>query len=574
MKKVKLVEKEIIDLYKNDYSVKKISQLYDCSVTPIRRILKENNTLVPYFLSKYSYSEVHPLLDYDLIYNMYTTCDSIKAFANKLGIGLDACRSLIDYHHIKRINTTDRKRLNINIPLDNTDIINRYTSGDIAITTIASDFKTTSKTIRNILINNGINIKSTQELQLSEKARKAYVDYGYCLEIRNISMTLHDFCHNLECSLETGTKVIGMHKIHKYDGTTAWIRNYNLSFFKKFPEYEIINNDCSSKLTMKHIKCSNIFMLQKQSILRYKEIPEQLCPKCSPRLKTSLGEAEIRKFITSLDSGIQLIQNTRSIITPLELDFYIPELNLAIEYCGLYWHSEVYKNNQYHYDKYIKCKEKGIRLITIFEDEWLHKNDIVKAKLRHLLGKSTDRVYARKCDIIQLKYAECTDFMNATHIQGADKSKYYFGLKYADKLVALLSIKHPNVTRGKHGKDIVEISRYCTSIHVVGGFSKLLKYFIKHYCTNLTVKKIISYCDLRWGDGNVYTTTGFNFSHHTGINYWYIERNMRTHRYNFAKHKLIKLYPEKAHLTEREIMSQLNINRIYDCGSNLYYMDI
>ena len=80
---------------------------------------------------------------------------------------------------------------------------------------------------------------------------------------------------------------------------------------------------------------------------------------------------------------------------------YFPELKVGIEYNGLYWHSEeMGKDRNYHFNKSLECYDKGIRLIHVFEDEWLYKQDIVKSKIKHILGLNTnERVYARKCYI-------------------------------------------------------------------------------------------------------------------------------------------------------------------------------
>ena len=64
----------------------------------------------------------------------------------------------------------------------------------------------------------------------------------------------------------------------------------------------------------------------------------------------------------------------------------MPKLHIAIEYNGLRWHSEEFnKDKNYHLNKLIKCNEKGIRLIQIFEDEWIEKQEIVLKKIKHIL---------------------------------------------------------------------------------------------------------------------------------------------------------------------------------------------
>src|SRR5574343_482100 len=111
-----------------------------------------------------------------------------------------------------------------------------------------------------------------------------------------------------------------------------------------------------------------------------------VCSHCKPQ---SSEEVDFRDTILSLTTET-LVLNDRTVIAPQELDIYIPTLNIAFEYNGLYWHQESKqgKNAEYkHQQKVIKCREKGIKLITVFSDDWLHKRDIVLHRLHSLLGK-------------------------------------------------------------------------------------------------------------------------------------------------------------------------------------------
>lgn len=122
----------------------------------------------------------------------------------------------------------------------------------------------------------------------------------------------------------------------------------------------------------------------------------QLCKNCEKY--SSNEELELRKFISSaVDSKI--LNNVHSIIPPYELDIVVPEKKLAIEFNGLYWHNDSKIDNKYHLRKTKLCEEKGIQLIHIFEDEWNYKQDIVKSRLKNLLGIYDKTVYARKCEV-------------------------------------------------------------------------------------------------------------------------------------------------------------------------------
>ena len=117
--------------------------------------------------------------------------------------------------------------------------------------------------------------------------------------------------------------------------------------------------------------------------LRSKVIINRSCDKCENNGKSHY-ESELYDFITSL--GYSCIRNTREIISPLELDLYIPDKSLAIEFNGDYWHSELYKDKDYHYNKFKLCKERGINLISIFENEWISNSDIIKNYIKDYLN--------------------------------------------------------------------------------------------------------------------------------------------------------------------------------------------
>ena len=125
----------------------------------------------------------------------------------------------------------------------------------------------------------------------------------------------------------------------------------------------------------------NVFVL---STCKLKRNTPPLCSKCRNQLSSSSYESEIYDFITSL--GYSCVRNTREIISPLELDLYIPDKHLAIEFNGNYWHSELYKDKDYHYNKFKLCRERGINLISIFESEWIFDSNVIKNYIKDYLN--------------------------------------------------------------------------------------------------------------------------------------------------------------------------------------------
>ena len=286
-----------------------------------------------------------------------------------------------------------------------------------------------------------------------------------------------------------------------------------------------------------------------------------ICKICNP---TNIPEMEIRDYLISLNIVFQ--QNTRNIISPLELDIYIPDLNIAIEYCGLYWHSELNgKDKKYHLNKMKLCNEKGIRLITIFEDEWIFNKEICKNRIKHILGLNTDNIYARKCIIKEINTNDAKIFINNNHLQGYNNAKVKIGLLYNKEIVAVMTFSKKSISKGsKPTINDWELSRFCESIRVIGGASKLLKYFIKTY----NPKSIISYADKRWSLGNLYNKIGFVQLTDTPPNYWYIKLQKRIHRFVLRKKK-----NESKNFTEWEIRQSQGWNRIWDCGNFKYILE-
>jgi hypothetical protein len=285
------------------------------------------------------------------------------------------------------------------------------------------------------------------------------------------------------------------------------------------------------------------------------------CPKCG--LAYNKMEDEIKEFIKSLN--INIIENSKQIISPLELDIFIPSHNLAIEFDGLYWHSEVYKDKNYHLNKTELCQNKNIRLIHIFEDEWLLKKEIVKSRLKNILGLTPNKVYGRKCVIKEVTPKEAKIFLENNHIQGNVNSKIRLGLYYNNELIGLMTFGGLRKNLGnKTNENIYELFRFCnlSNYIIIGGADKLLKHFIKHY----KPKEIISYADRRWSQGDLYNKLNFIFSHNTKPNYFYLVNDKRENRFNYRKDILIKEGFDK-NKTEHDIMLERKLYRIYDCGS-------
>lgn len=294
------------------------------------------------------------------------------------------------------------------------------------------------------------------------------------------------------------------------------------------------------------------------------------CPNCFPvETGYSGAEKELVSFLQSMYSGI-IIENDRTLITPFELDIVIPELKIAIEYCGLYWHSELMgKNATYHLEKLNSCKSKGYRLITIFEDEWIIKQEIVKSRLSTIFGKNK-RVFARKTKIKEIDAKITSSFLEENHIQGSVKSSINLGLMDGSELIAIMTFGKSRFNKNAEW----ELIRFANKLNysTVGGASKLLNHFIKEYSPN----SIISYSDKRWNTGNLYAQLGFEYNNDSPPNYFYFNNNLeRKSRIQFQKHKLSTILENfDSSLTEVENMYNNKWNRIFDCGNSSYILQL
>jgi hypothetical protein len=182
---------------------------------------------------------------------------------------------------------------------------------------------------------------------------------------------------------------------------------------------------------------------------------------------SSIYEEEIMEFIESiLPDNTNIIKKDRSVLQPKELDIYIPDMNIAIEFNGLYWHSTRFLTDiNYHKNKTVQCREQNIQLIHIFEDEWINKRNIVEHRLRYILKRdNSQKCHARKCIIKEIDAATKNSFLDEYHIMGSDKSVIKLGCFLNDTLISVMTFSRGNISKGKKQKHMEwELSRYCSN---------------------------------------------------------------------------------------------------------------
>ena len=317
-------------------------------------------------------------------------------------------------------------------------------------------------------------------------------------------------------------------------------------------------DDMSQSSVYMNFKCKHCgVVIESQTNTRIKKCS------CQKMNGTSYEEKQLLDFIKSVIPNTKVIESECTVIYPKELDIYIPDLDMAFEYNGLYWHSTAMdKPPKYHQQKVLNCMKKNINLVHIFEDEWNDptKKEIIKNRIKNKLLSST-KIYARKCVVREISSHISNSFVDEHHIQGSTNASIHFGLFYNDELVAVMTFG-----KSRFDKNIeYELIRYCSTETVVGGASKLLKAFERSY----NPESIISYADMNWSRGNLYETIGFKNEGYTVPGYFYYDpkHKIRISRQKCQKHKLIKAGYDPS-LTETEICCNiLGYYKIYDSGN-------
>ena len=288
-----------------------------------------------------------------------------------------------------------------------------------------------------------------------------------------------------------------------------------------------------------------------------------ICPICNPINSFSSFEQDFIKILEKLNIN-NYIQNDRKIINPLELDFYFPEYNIAIELNGVYWHSELYKDEMYHKIKSDLCEDKGIQLIQIWEDDFYDNTNLIESILSAKFNKIQNRIFGRNCTIDNISPLIYRNFLTENHIQGCVNSSIKYGLFYEKELVSVMGFGKLRKPLGKTDiENKYELHRFCNKKNtiVIGGASKLFKHFEK--LNNYT--SILSYAKRDYSNGNLYNQLGFEYKGKTGPGFYWLINNKRKHRYNYRKDKISN--KETNHLSAVKIMHNKGYIRCYDSGN-------
>ena len=325
-------------------------------------------------------------------------------------------------------------------------------------------------------------------------------------------------------------------------------------------KYEIIDYN-QSEFLIYHKKNEHYFNISLKLLYDRLKISKniELSTKINPiHSNSSHYEEELSNWLKSMN--IKIERRNRKILDNQELDIFLPYYNIAIEFNGLYWHSDLFKSKWYHLNKTNKCKEKNINLIHVFEDDWKDKKEIMKSIIKNRINKTENKIYARKCNLKEVSLKDAKEFLKNNHIQGYSRCKYKLGLYHNNELISIMTFGK----RKTNSYTEFELIRFCNKINfdVIGGASKLFKYFIKNYNYN----KIVSYADISLFKGNLYDKLGFKHIHNTKPNYYWVVNGIKYHRYKYNKKNLLKYYNADIKNTEDFIMKNMGNYKIWSCG--------
>lgn len=277
---------------------------------------------------------------------------------------------------------------------------------------------------------------------------------------------------------------------------------------------------------------------------------------------TSSYEVKIRQLLD--DHLIKYETNNRKILNGKEIDILVPDYNIAIEINGVYYHQDTDgEKREYHKEKTDVCERHNLRLLHFTDKEIDEKFEFVKSIIGSAINKS-NRIYARKCDIVKLNSKDFNDFCKKNHMQGSVNSSIKYGLTYSDELVSVMGLSKSRFNK----KYDYELTRFCNKLNcnVIGGGSKLFKAILSVIGKN---KSIISYCDRSLFTGNFYEKLGMKYITNTVPNYKWVHNNtgVTLSRYQTQKHKLDGRNNDE---TEDLYMRRLGFLKIFDSGQKVY----
>lgn len=377
------------------------------------------------------------------------------------------------------------------------------------------------------------------------------------LKIINFKRTNHNLIYGVNNPMQKHIT-----NFNNWDDIKFWENNFIL-----------IDGTFNLKLCMEYFNCN-----ESSAHKKIKEFEIEY----NKRSGFSFQEKEVCNFIKDLN--INTVENKR-LSEINELDIYIPDHNLAIEYNGIYWHSYMHPDRassdkqtdiryckQRHIRKTEACQAQGIKLLHIFENEWSNpvKQEIWKSVISNALGKSI-KLGARKCILKPVPKKDVRPFLEENHLQGYGVSPIAYGLYYEDTLMSITTFASG---KGRMDKNTDwELIRFCNrkGYNVQGAASRLLKAFRSEHKGSIK-----SYANRRWSDGNLYRALGFKEIGISAPNHFYWHKSDSSElivRQQLQKHKLKdKIENFDSSLTAFQNVTNAGYNIIWDSGNYVFLL--
>jgi hypothetical protein len=420
--------------------------------------------------------------------------------------------------------------------------------------------KTVQKKATDTLVKNFGVTNPSKSLEIIEKRIETFRKSSFKETFTNTSFLKYGTNHPWS-NKEVHDKSILSSKIKKRNNTELKIKKK----LEEYPLYKFKSIDFDNRIINISCPLGHDFEIARHTFDERYNYKTEICTICKPVWSGISGlELQLTNFL--LDYNIEIEIKKRDIISPLELDVFIPSKNVAIEFNGLYWHSSAHKNKDYHKKKWQLCSDLGIKIINVWEDDWIYKQNIVKSNILYSLGLLENKIAARKCEIREVTSKQSWSFLEENHLQGGCRSSCRIGLFFNDELVSLMTFSKPRLPlSGKnYDEGTWELTRFCNKANIIvqGAASRLLSYFERNY----SPKQIETYSDNSTFDGAIYQLLGFKFIHFTKPGYWYLVNGKRDYRFNWRKFKLVSMGADP-NKTEEQIMSEWGYPRVYNAGN-------
>lgn len=454
--------------------------------------------------------------------------------------------------------------MSIKIPVPSRqELEEQYYQPGVSISEIARRYNTSQPTVRKWLMQYDIQRK-TQEQASREvnAAKRPPIPNKEQFEVDFYSMSIDQ----LEKKYGTGQSTLYMWrdlfglqtKDHSRSCTIGKSNQFEAIRYSKQRVLDVYEQSGNLSIAAERLGISYSYM---RSLCKLHDI-EAVNPKRSKQ------ENDIYNFCVSISPSDEWKIGDRTAIAPLELDIFNIERRFAIEYCGSYWHSETYgkKDRNYHARKLHACRAEGIQLLTVFEFDDKRK---VQELIKTVVGGTTP-INARDTVVTPIDSTTAARFYQQHHMSGSVGASIHLGLVHRNTRELVMMASFGKARNGIHTYECMRMSSD-GSYRVRGGASKLFKHFDGYMQVG---ESLITYADLRFGEGNTYLHCGFKRLPDTKPNYWYFHRNtphIKHSRVAFQKHKLGDILDKfDSSISEYENMLANGYDRIWDCGNAVY----